>query len=141
MQVKSRNHIYHYVPDYRGNRKLSRDEQIVIDLEIIGMDDDDAYQRASLLATRKFSPEKAQELNEKRFRDLVAKKFHGVSGLEIEGCVLDLSVWDNFYAEAPREIVAEVIQALRSTDVLTAGEQKNFLPESDGPLSAPAPEE
>lgn len=146
MKVKSRSHVYAYLPDYKtvidgsvvNNRQLPKDEQIVVHLDVISMEEDDAFQRESILVGRKFSPEKAQEHSEKRFKALVEKHFHGCEGLEIDGLNVDLSVWENFYKHAPREVVSDVIQALRSTEVLSTGEQKNFLPESGGRLSAPA---
>lgn len=141
MKVKNNNHVYRYVPDFKvvengetvSNRKLPAAEQIVVNMSIITIDEDDANQRAMFLAMKKFSPDKAQELSEKRLNELLEKKFSNVEGLEVEGIPAEeLNTWDGFRKQAPRCIVQEVIAALRSEEMLSAGEQKNFLPESDG---------
>ncbi len=138
MKVYSRNHTYRYVPNFLNNRKLPKEEQIVVRLRVISSPEDDAYQREAVNATRKFAPDKAQELNEARFNALVTEKFDGVEGLEIDGMEGKSLDYAAFYAEAPPEIVSEVVRAIRSTELLTLGEQKNFVPESDSSSSAPA---
>lgn len=141
MKVKSPAHIYDYLPDYKlveagetiSNRRLLKEEQIVVKLSIITVDEDDASQRAMFLALKKFSPDKAQESSEKRLNELLNKKFHGCTGLEVEGVeAATLQTWEGFRAKAPREIVQDIIAAMRSTEQLSEGEQKNFVPESDG---------
>lgn len=133
MKVYSRNHIYRYVPNYLNNRKLPADEQIVVKLKSITLPDSDAYQRDVMVNTRSFSPDKAQELNEKRFNAMVQEKFSGIEGLEIDGLEGKELDFETFYNEAPQDIVNEVLAALKSTEMLTVGEQKNFVPESDSP--------
>lgn len=141
MKVKSASHIYQYVPDYKlvedsetiCNRKLPKDEQIVVKLSVITLDEDDANQRAMFLAMKKFSPDKATEITDIRLTELLEKKYHGCSGLEIDGVDdAELQTWGGFKKHAPREITMDVIAAVRSTEQLSEGEQKNFVPESDG---------
>jgi hypothetical protein len=141
VKVKNNRHVYRYVPDFKAvvdgetvsNRRLPAEDQIVVKLTVITIDEDDANQRAMFLAMKKFSPDKAQELSEKRLNELLEKKFHGVEGLEVEGISNeDLNCWEGFRQEAPRSIVQDVIAALRSEEILSEGEQKNFLPGSDG---------
>ncbi|MDD2365174.1 MAG: hypothetical protein PHN84_03325 [Desulfuromonadaceae bacterium] len=132
MKVNSRNHVYRYTPNFLDNRQLPADQQIVISLRAVTSPDEDDYQREALANLRTFAPDKAQELNEARHRKLITEKFVCVEGLEIgglEGKPLD---YDTFYAEAPAEIVNEVLRAIRSVEMLTNGEQKNFLPVPDG---------
>lgn len=141
MKVKSNHHVYRFVPDFKlveggetiSNRKMPAPEQIVVKLSVITIDEDDANQRALFLAMKKYSPDKAQELSEKRLNDLLETKFQGVEGLEVEGATLEeLNTWEGFRRQAPRAIVLDVIAALRSEEILSEGEQKNFVPESDG---------
>jgi hypothetical protein len=132
MKVNSRTHIYRYVPNFLNNRQLPKDEQIVVKLNVISAPEEDVYQREALNNARTYAPDKAQELNEGRLNKLFAEKFLGVEGLEIDGLAgkdLDFAA---FYAEAPPEIVNEILRVVRSGEALTAGEQKNFLPGSDG---------
>jgi hypothetical protein len=134
MKVKSRKHVYRFVPDYTvmvdgkkvSNRQLPKEEQIVALIESISLDEDDAFQREMIIASKKFSPDKYQELSEKRQKDLVEKKFHGIEGLEVEGYTGSLETWDACYEHAPREIMGQIMAAMRSTEMLSAGEQKNF---------------
>lgn len=135
MKVTSRNHIHHYVPNYLHNRHLTKaeaGEQIVVRLRVITALEEDSYQREALENARTYALDKAQELNEARLTKLFKEKFVGVDNLEIEGFEGKELDFDTFYAEAPPEIVNEVLRAIRSKEVLTLGEQKNFLPESDG---------
>ena len=131
MKVRGKNHVYDYVPDYHGNRKLPAAEQIVINCTVVTVPDMDVYKTAALNASRKFATDKAHELNTKRYQDLLATHFKGVTGLEIEGLEGELT-FELFYAEAPPELVNEYIQVVLSAELLTDGEQKNFLPASDG---------
>jgi len=131
VKINSRNHVYRYTPNYLNNRQLSQD-QIVVKLKVISAPEDDAYQREALHNTRMFAPDKAQELNEARLNKLIKEKFVGVEELEIDGLTDKEIDFDTFYAEAPPEMVNEVLRAIRSTEILTQGEQKNFLPEPDG---------
>ena len=137
MKVHGKNHVYEYVPDFADNRKLPAEEQIVIGLSVVPLSEFDDYQRSCLIAGRKFSVDKAQELNEKRFHAMIDGKVHFVRGLELEGHEGKEITFDVLYNEVP-ELAGEIIQAVKSTEQLTAGEQKNFLPESDGVSSAPA---
>lgn len=142
MKVTNRNHIHRYVPSYSNNRRLPKErigEQVVVRLKVITAVEEDDYQRDALNNARQFSKDKAQELNEARLNKLYAEKFDGVENLEIEGLEGKELDFETFYAEAPPEMVNEILSALRSKEVLTVGEQKNFLPESDGLSSAPAP--
>lgn len=135
MKVSNRTHIHRYLPNYLDNRRLPKariSEQIVVNLRVISAPEEDAYQRDALDNARTFAPDKAQELNEARLNKLFKEKFVSVEGLEIEGLEGKELDFETFYAEAPPEIVSEVLRAIRSKEVLTAGEQKNFLPESDG---------
>ena len=142
MKVTNRSHIHRYVPNYANNRRLPKEkitEQVVVRLKVITALEEDDYQREAMNNARAFAPDKAQELNETRLNKLYSEKFDGVENLEIEGLEGKELDFDTFYAEAPPEMVNEILRALRSKEVLTAGEQKNFLPESDGLSSAPAP--
>ncbi len=141
MKIPNRNHIHRYVPNYSDNRRLPKDriaEQIVVRMRVISAREDDEYQREAMENHRTYAPDKAQELNENRLNKLYAEKFDGVENLDIEGLEGKTFDFDTFYTEAPPEMVSEILRALRSKELLTAGEQKNFLPESDGPSSAPA---
>jgi hypothetical protein len=138
MKVYSRNHIYRYVPNYLDNRKLDADQQVVVSLRVVSAPEEDAFQRASLKNSRMYAEDKAQELNEAGFRALMLEKFICVEGLDIEGLEGKPLDYDTFYAEAPPEIVGEVIKAVRSAQMLTLGEQKNFVPESGSVSLAPA---
>lgn len=133
MKVNGRNHVYRYVPNYLNNRQLPAAEQIVIKTKAITVPDSDAYQRDVLNNSRSFAPDKAQELNENRYNIMVSGKFLGVENLEIEGFEGKELDFDTFYNEAPADIVNEYLKGLRSTEMLSAGEQKNFVPESDIP--------
>jgi hypothetical protein len=136
VKVNNRNHIYRYVPNYLDNRRLPIErisEQIVVRLRVIGAPDEDAYQTEALNNARMYAPDKAQELNTARMHKLFTEKFDGVEGLEIEGLEGREMDFTTFYAEAPPELVNEVLRVLRSGEALSAGEQKNFLPGSDGP--------
>lgn len=141
MRFPSQKHIYRYVPNCKVveagisiyNRKLDKPDQVVVKLTIIGGGEDETLQRCAFLDMKKLNPEKAQELSEKRFTAVAAAHYHGVENLEIEG--VDPSAfetWEGFCDNAPRDVREEVILALRSREMLTEGEQKNFLPESDG---------
>jgi hypothetical protein len=132
LKVYSRTHIYRYVPDYLNNRQLPKEEQIVVNLQGITAAEEDADYRDSQNTARTYAPDKAQEINEKRLHKLYAEKFNGVSGLEIEGLEDKELTYELFYEEAPQDIVREVLRVIRSTEQLTAGEQKNFVPESGG---------
>lgn len=135
MKVYGKNHLYRYVPNFLNNRKLPKErraEQIVVRLRVISPPEEDAYQREALNNVRSVAPDKAQELNEARLHKLFAEKFDGVESLEIDGLEGKEIDFDTFYSEAPPDIVNEVLRVLRSSEALTAGEQKNFLPESDG---------
>ena len=141
MKVTNRKHIHRYVPNYMNNRRLPAEqisEQIVIRLRVITALEEDDFQRSAMDTVRTYAPDKAQELNEARLVKLYSEKFDGIEGLEIEGLEGCSLTYETFYAEAPPEMVNEVLRALRSKEVLTAGEQKNFLPVSDGLSSAPA---
>jgi hypothetical protein len=141
MKVTNRNHIHHYVPNYLDNRRLPKErinEQIVVLMKGISAKEEDDFQRATLDDARQYAPDKAQELTEARLEKLYSEKFIGVEGLEIEGLEGTEFNYPTFYCEAPPEIVNEVLRAFRSKQVLTLGEQKNFLPVSDGLSSAPA---
>lgn len=141
MKVPNRNHIYRYVPNFLDNRRLPKErigEQIVVLLRVITVPEDDGYQREAMNNARTFAPDKAQELNETRMNKLLEEKFDGVENLEIDGLDGKPMDWATFYAEAPPEMVNEVLRAMRSIEALKAGEQKNFLPGSDGASSAPA---
>lgn len=141
MKVRSHKHLYHFVPDYTlrdgetliSNRKLPKDEQIVIVMYSLTPDEENAIQRANIIAGRKFSPEKALEVNEKRFQDKLREKFACCCGLEIDGRDPGEIDFDTFMAEAPGEIISQFLTAVRSTETLSEGEQKNFVPESDSP--------
>jgi len=124
MKVHGKSHIYDYIPDYAHNRKLSRDEQIVLKLKVVPLSEFDGYQRTCLANSKKFSADKSQELNEKRFHELIASKFVSCSGLEIEGHEGEIT-FETLYNEVP-ELASEVIKAVMSSEVLTEGEQKNF---------------
>ena len=137
MKVHGKSHIYDYLPDFADNRKLSPQEQIVIGLSVVPLSEFDDYQRSCLITSRKFAVDKAQELNEKRFHAMIDAKVHFIRGLELDGYEGQEITFDILYHEVP-ELAGEIIQAVKSTEQLTAGEQKNFLPESDGPSSAPA---
>jgi hypothetical protein len=141
MRFPNNRHVYRYVPNCKVveggepiyNRRLPKDEQVVAKLSIITGPEDEALQRAAFLEMKKYSPDKAQELSEKRFAAKAAEHFHGVENLEVEGVDPKLfETWEGFCENAPRDIRDEVILALRSREMLTDGEQKNFLPESDG---------
>lgn len=132
MKVYGRNHVYRYVPNFLNNRQLPPAEQIVLLLKTITAPEQDLYERDAYTNTRTYSADKAQELNEARLNKMFAEKFIGVEGLEIEGFEGKTLDFDTFYAEAPPEIVNDMLRAIRSGEILTAGEQKNFLPESDG---------
>ena len=139
MKVRGQQHVYRFVPNYLNNRQLPPGEQVVIRMRNLTIPEDDSLQREIMLNQRKFSPDKAQELKEKRFVDKMREKFDGVEGLEIEDPTgLDLDDFDIFYAHAPREIVNAFIVALRSTETLAEGEEKNFLPESGTRSGSPA---
>ena len=136
MKVHNRNHIYRYVPNFLNNRQLTaaqKSDQIVVRLRAIAPPEEDAYQREALNNARQFAPDTAQEKNEARLNKLFAEKFDGVEGLEIDGLEGKVFDFDLFYNEAPGDIVNEVLRVIRSAEALTAGEQKNFLPGSDGP--------
>lgn len=129
MKVYSRNHVYRYVPNYLDNRRLPterKSEQIVVKLRAITSQEEDSDWREQQNALRMYAPDKAQELNEARLNKLYSEKFEGVEGLEIEGLEGKEIDFSMFYAEAPNDIVREVVSALRSSEVLTLGEQKNF---------------
>lgn len=132
MKVYSRNHIYRYVPNYLNNRQLPAEEQIVIKLRCIAAPDDDQYNRECYAASRTYSADKAQELNEARLKKLYVEKFCGVEGLDIDGMEGKPLDFDTFYNEAPPELVADIVRAMRSGEALTAGEQKNYVPGSGG---------
>lgn len=135
MKVYGRNHVYRYVPNFLDNRKLPKEriaEQIVVKLKVVSSPENDNYQRESITNSRTFAPDKASELNEARFHKLFNDKFIGVEGLEIEGFEGKELDFESFYSEAPPDIVTEVSRAILSSEVLTLGEQKNFVPESDG---------
>ncbi|OHD20430.1 MAG: hypothetical protein A2Y38_26345 [Spirochaetes bacterium GWB1_59_5] len=135
MKVYGRKHIFRYVPNFLDNRRLPKEriaDQIVIRLRGVSVPEEDAYQREALNNVRTFAPDKAQEMNEARLHKLFNEKFDGVEGLEIDDLAGKEMDFDTFYAEAPTDIVNEVLRAIRSTEALMAGEQKNFLPESDG---------
>ena len=130
MKVNGKSHVYDYVPDYADNRKLPAEEQIVFGLTVVPMSEYDGYQKACLLNNKKFSVDKAQDLNQQRFHAIVESKFKFVRGLELEGHNGEIT-FQTIYDEVP-ELAGEIIQVVMSTEQLTAGEQKNFLPESDG---------
>lgn len=136
MLVNGKSHVYRYIPDFMGNRKLPEEEQIVIGLKVVPLAEFDNYQRTCMLNAKKMSVDKAQELNEKRFNELIRSKVCFIEGLEIAGHSGEID-FETLYAEVP-DIAQEVIRVVMSTELLTAGEQKNFLPESDGASSAPA---
>jgi histidinol phosphatase-like PHP family hydrolase len=135
MRVNSRNHIYRYTPDFLNNRRLPKEkiaEQIIVKLRGITSAEEDAEFRESQNTNRMYAPDKAQEINEARMNKLYSEKFVGVEGMEIDGLEGKELDFETFYAEAPTDIVREVVRVLRSTEALTVGEQKNFLPESGG---------
>lgn len=132
MKVYSRNHIYRYVPNFLNNRQLPAEQQIVVNLKVISAPEEDAYQREALTNARTFSADTAQEKNEARLNKLFSEKFVGIEGLDISGFEGKPLDFDTFYSEAPPEIVNEVLRVIRSAEALTAGEQKNFSPESGG---------
>jgi len=136
MQVYGKDHIYDYVPQFNGNRKLPKREQIIIPLQVIPLKEFDDYQRFCLLNSKKMGVDKTQELNEKQFHRMVASKVGVPINLGIIGHTGPIT-FQTIYEEIP-ELAGEIIEVVRSTEALTAGEQKNFLPESDGRSSAPA---
>lgn len=132
MKVHNRNHVYRYVPDFLNNRRLPKEkagEQIVVKLKAVSAPEEDSEFRESQNTLRMYAPDKAQEMNESRLNKLYASKYDGVENLEIDGIDSAEMPFDTFYAEAPQDIVREVLRVIRSTEALTAGEQKNFLPE------------
>ena len=137
MQVYGASHVYNYIPDYRNNRRLPPEEQIVIGLQVVTNPEYDSYQRATVLNARKLSPDKSQEVSERRFNELIKGKVKFIRGLEIVGHDGELD-FDVLYRECP-DIGKEVCRVVLSDQLLSEGEQKNFLPESDGASSAPAP--
>ena len=136
MQVYGKNHVYDYVPEFNGNRKLPKKEQICIPLHVVSLQEFDNYQRFCLLNSKKMGVDKTQELNEKQFHKMISSKVGTPVNLEILGYSGEIT-FQTIYEEIP-ELAAELIEVVRSTEALTAGEQKNFWPESDGPSSAPA---
>lgn len=132
MKITNRNHIHRYTPNFLDNRRLPKErisEQIVVRMRVITALEEDDFQREAINNARMFAPDKAQELNETRINKLYTEKFDGVENLEIEGFEDKELDYPTFYAEAPPELVNEILRAFRSKEVLTTGEQKNFLPE------------
>lgn len=136
MKVYSKDHIYPYIPHFGGTRKLPKEEQLVIGLKVVTLEDFDGYQKICLFNSKKFSVEKATELNEKRYHELIKSKFVFCEGLEIEEHEGEID-FEAIYRHVP-ELAQEILEVVRSSEELTVGEQKNFLPEYDGPSSAPA---
>jgi hypothetical protein len=137
MKLNSILHVYRYVPNFLDNRKLPAGEQLVIPLKVTPMPDQDAYNNQKQLNFSMFSPDKAQEENDRILKDLVKSKQAGeIEGAEFpEGKVTDLV---EFYKVGAPEIVAEVFRAVMSSTLLSMGEQKNFMPESGSPSGSPA---
>lgn len=137
MEFEGIDHVYEYVPNYRDNRSLSKEEQIVIGLKVIPSAELDAYQRSAFLNGKKFTPDKAQEVNEKRYAEIIKSKVAYIRNLKIKGCDGEID-FDVLRKMGPPEIVNEILRAVLSTEILSEGEQKNFWRESDSVSSAPA---
>lgn len=130
MRVPSRSHIYESLPPFLDNRKQTVTEQIVIGLRVANAPEQDAYQRDRERIFATFALDKAQEEADKRLRDLVRDKYVFCRGLHIDGINDDGHelTFDEFYAEAPPEIVGWVCRAVMTATELATAERKNFLP-------------
>lgn len=132
MKISGRNHIYRALPPYLDNRKLPPEDQIVIGLTVAMMPEQDLYQREVMMVRSEYALDKAQELIEEKTLALVKKHFVECHGLIIEGINDDgrALTFEEFYNEAPPELVNWVTRAVMSTTELSLAERKNFLPVS-----------
>lgn len=136
MELKSRNYVYPYAPDYMDNRKQPKGKMMVIGLKSVTMPENDAFQREVAMIRNDYAIDKAQELIEKKGRGLIESKCAFFENVIIDG--VEITDFATFYAEAPIEIVKAVSTAVFSTELLTLGERKNFLPESGTASGFPA---
>lgn len=131
MKIESKNHVYACLPPFLDNRKLPEGEQVVIGLKVVPMPEQDMYQREVMMIRNEYAIDKAQELIEEKTRALVAGKVAYIKGLEIAGINDDGELtFEQFYNNAPPELVNWVVRAVMNTTELSHAERKNFLPAS-----------
>ncbi|GEM_PF-4749558 len=134
MKINSIGHVFETLPPFLGNRQAQPGDQFVVGLKVVPTPEQDEYQRFRERAFATFALDKAQEEVDKKLRETVRAKVAFIRGLIIDGINDDgreLS-FDEFYAQAPPEIVSWVCRAVMSTTELSAAERKNFLPGSAG---------
>lgn len=130
MKLRGSSHIYTVLPAWRNNRDLPEGERIEIDLQGVSQEDMDALElKKAAISADRARDEAARQMVEAT-KDLVRSKFKGIRGLEIEG-VGDITTFDAFYKNAPRELVDWVTSAIFNTFILTEAQAKNFAPPAD----------
>ena len=133
MKINSNNHVYETLPNFRNNRQLPEEEQIIIELKPASKPDIDKLnvKISGIRATDHeiYPPEWKAEKIEDASREFVASKFVSIRGLEVEG-VGEIKDFETFHKEAPPELVAWVAQAVMSAAELMAADRSNFT--SDG---------
>jgi hypothetical protein len=126
MKLNSIDHVYECLPPFRNNRQLSPEEQIVIGLRAVSMPEHDAHrQRLARFREHALGQEDLHEKTEEESRRLIASKVVFIRGLEVEG-VGEVTDFETFTREAPRELVAWVALAVMNTEELRISDRKNF---------------
>jgi hypothetical protein len=111
-------HVYECIPPVRGNEQAA--EPVVIGLKVISLPDQDT----EITASRGLGAEAIT----KRTMDLLRSKVAFIRDLKVGG--REITTFDDFYKNAPPELVGWVLRAVYSTQILSAAERKNSSPES-----------
>jgi len=124
MNVDGFDHVYRVVPDWRGNKELPADEQIVFELKAVSQAAADELEidEARISAKREETTKKFEMIQAAR-REIVKRHFVAVHNLVVAGKAID--GWEDFYARGPKVLVGWVSQLVSNEDLLSEHDIKN----------------
>lgn len=125
-----------YLPDEEvvkqaTDRAVKENKMIWFGLQGISQPEADKIEQQSLAAYSDLAKDKAGEKVSELNQNLIKSKVKSINNLVIDGN--EITTFDEFYRQAPKELVRWVCNAVQSTIALSLAERKNFLPESDSP--------
>ena len=136
MDIKSTAHVYEAVPPYLNNRDLPEFEMVWLGLKAVSMPDSDKLDREMVNLYNDYARDKAAEMETGKRLEQIKSKVVSINNLVLDGN--PVTSFDEFYANAPKELVQWVISAIHSSITLGLAERKNFLPESGSAAKSPA---
>lgn len=97
----------------------------------VSMPETDALDRAIAALYSDYARDKAGELEAAKRLELVKKHVVSINHLTLDG--EPVTDFDTFYAQAPKDMVRWICDAVHSSIILTHAERKNFMPGSAFP--------